>query len=544
MNNTQDKLRDLTAKLASQLNFEWDSSLTVYDDHIHITQQKKADFPKGFIHDRPINALEMVRDRQFDAIISFSQGMGLRSVHWVNNKQDLNIIAPENWINIAQALTLLTDQGKAIFLAEPSLWSSQRGQKLVEELKSKNYFVNALFELPPNSLELTSLRPYLYYLSRHKTKNLFVVELTEDSDIKQIIKNYKNNTASTNLLEGIFVKPDAFRNFQSYRVISEFNTLTRHYKSFRKIAIKDFVVEAKTSDFIEDENSVYIRLAGNFKAVKLKDITKNKYVQLILNPNKINPVYLHNFLNTDIGQKFLGSFSSGSYIQHLSVNDLLNAELYLLPLDLQHKTVEILRNAEDTIQKLQDFQNTAIYEPSKATKVNQDLQNLIDALEPLSEEECLLKRIRNGENRGTEFKSVLRKGAGEREANSNLEHAVLKTICGFLNTDGGALFVGVEDDGNILGINYAEFNNSDKFLLHFKNLIKGQIGANYYPYISYRIVNLLKQEVLVVDVEKSDRPVYMGKEQTFYVRTNPATDELRGRELVEYIENHFKELKN
>ena len=33
-----------------------------------------------------------------------------------------------------------------------------------------------------------------------------------------------------------------------------------------------------------------------------------------------------------------------------------------------------------------------------------------------------------------------------------IEHAVLKTITAFLNTDGGALLVGVSDDGIISGI--------------------------------------------------------------------------------------------
>jgi hypothetical protein len=56
-----------------------------------------------------------------------------------------------------------------------------------------------------------------------------------------------------------------------------------------------------------------------------------------------------------------------------------------------------------------------------------------------------------------------------------------------LNTDGGALFVGVRDDGEILGVepvtNKLHKGKTDKFLLHFRNLVKIKIGQKiiHYP---------------------------------------------------------------
>ena len=58
-----------------------------------------------------------------------------------------------------------------------------------------------------------------------------------------------------------------------------------------------------------------------------------------------------------------------------------------------------------------------------------------------------------------------------------------KTIAAFLNTEGGTLFVGVSDDGKILGIedemDLLHGKNKDKFLLDFKNILNKEIGRKF-----------------------------------------------------------------
>jgi ATP-dependent DNA helicase RecG len=55
--------------------------------------------------------------------------------------------------------------------------------------------------------------------------------------------------------------------------------------------------------------------------------------------------------------------------------------------------------------------------------------------------DTIKKQIRNGEDIGTEFKTAV-------------EHmdAIAKTVCSFLNTKGGSVFCGVDDNGKIVGI--------------------------------------------------------------------------------------------
>jgi hypothetical protein len=96
-------------------------------------------------------------------------------------------------------------------------------------------------------------------------------------------------------------------------------------------------------------------------------------------------------------------------------------------------------------------------------------------LEELNEEEL----IELGEHNKLEFKSTLRWSLHADKVDTRIEHGTLKTIAAFLNTDGGTILIGVEDNGNILGIDADRFENDDKFMLHFANLVNNRIGKQY-----------------------------------------------------------------
>ena len=66
--------------------------------------------------------------------------------------------------------------------------------------------------------------------------------------------------------------------------------------------------------------------------------------------------------------------------------------------------------------------------------------------------QTLEQMIHQGEGLYTEFKSTLRVNLHTGQNDKKMEHAVLKTINGFLNSmEGGSLVIGVDDDGTALG---------------------------------------------------------------------------------------------
>jgi ATP-dependent Lon protease len=158
-------------------------------------------------------------------------------------------------------------------------------------------------------------------------------------------------------------------------------------------------------------------------------------------------------------------------------------------------------------------------------------------LEKLNEEEL----IGLGEHNKLEFKSTLRWSLHADKADSRIEHGTLKTIAAFLNTDGGTILIGVEDNGSILGIEADRFENDDKFMLHFANLVNNKIGKQYAGYIQWGLKPVGDKKVLRIDCSRSPSPVFLkiSNQEEFYIRTGPSTVQLSPSEVLEYSKKHF-----
>lgn len=150
-------------------------------------------------------------------------------------------------------------------------------------------------------------------------------------------------------------------------------------------------------------------------------------------------------------------------------------------------------------------------------------------------------RIASGEGEYLEFKSTLRVNIHTGKKDAKMENAALKTIAGFLNKKGGFLIVGVNDDGEVLGLDNDKFQNEDKMLLHLGNLINDRMGSQTSAYINSRIEDVSGGRVLVVECHPSKAPVYIKESGTekFYVRTTAATTDMSISEAQAYIKDRF-----
>jgi hypothetical protein len=149
--------------------------------------------------------------------------------------------------------------------------------------------------------------------------------------------------------------------------------------------------------------------------------------------------------------------------------------------------------------------------------------------------------IKKGENDSVEFKETLRKNLHTSKNDKRIEHAVLKTIVAFLNTNGGILFIGVSDDGEVKGFEQDEFKNFDKFQLHFTNIFNKYIGEHFAQLVQSQKVIIDKKQILRVDCFRSEAPVFLkdGQKEEFFIRVGAATQEIQGSKLLEYIQKNF-----
>lgn len=164
-----------------------------------------------------------------------------------------------------------------------------------------------------------------------------------------------------------------------------------------------------------------------------------------------------------------------------------------------------------------------------------------------------LDLIAGGESDSLEFKSSLRWDMVNDVKNTKLEDVIVKTVGAFGNSEGGMLLIGVNDEGEPLGLekDYSTLKhpNKDAFELHLRELL----GTSYSIESAAKIVKLdfpvvSGREICAVSVSPSPSPLFArvtdpkrGKVEKFYIRSGNSSRELENlSEITKYTETHFK----
>ncbi len=151
----------------------------------------------------------------------------------------------------------------------------------------------------------------------------------------------------------------------------------------------------------------------------------------------------------------------------------------------------------------------------------------------------LMDYIRSGEGDRVEFKSTVRTNLRSGKPGKEIELAWLKALVAFLNSEGGVVLIGVDDTGRIVGVGPDNFENSDRCLLHVKNLINQHIGAEFTSFMTITLVEVDEKEVVMIECAPSKKPVFlkMGKNEEFYVRTGPSSVKLSPSQTISYLQH-------
>ncbi len=152
----------------------------------------------------------------------------------------------------------------------------------------------------------------------------------------------------------------------------------------------------------------------------------------------------------------------------------------------------------------------------------------------------ILHLIREGESGTVEFKQTLRFNIKAGKNGKEIEHASLKTVAGFLNSEGGTLLIGIADSGEVTGFEEDKFENDDKALLHFNNLVNQYIGTEFARYLDTSIIKVEGKHILRAYCLPASAPAILtsGKNEEFFVRSGPASRQLTLSQFYEWLQNH------
>lgn len=229
---------------------------------------------------------------------------------------------------------------------------------------------------------------------------------------------------------------------------------------------------------------------------------------------------------------------NGIVIHHLLIKGFLSIAEYTAGL-----LVLKLRGCQHEVQKIID---PTIGASAFQQQITNNASLVLDFLTLCKSENrisVIEEIIERGEDNQTEFKSTLRWDLRQAIKNAVIEHASLKTICAFLNSEGGDLLIGVRDDGSIEGIETDQFDNDDRFLLHLWTLIKTCMGQEVVEWVKTSLQKFGDKTVCRVNCKKAQKPIFLnqkGFDEAFFIRVGPSSSNLEISSALKYIEQHFK----
>ena len=157
--------------------------------------------------------------------------------------------------------------------------------------------------------------------------------------------------------------------------------------------------------------------------------------------------------------------------------------------------------------------------------------------------------IQDGESSTVEFKSTARTNLHTGQKDPKIELVIAKTIAGFLNSDGGLLVVGVDDDGHAIGLDadltLMKAPDHDRYQLWLTDYLERTLGAPALAFLSVSFERFEGDDVAAVTVLPSDSPVFIDEPQgqrtaDFYARMGNSTRKLLTDEYAEYARSRWK----
>ena len=134
------------------------------------------------------------------------------------------------------------------------------------------------------------------------------------------------------------------------------------------------------------------------------------------------------------------------------------------------------------------------------------------------------------------------------ELKSEVVNDICKEVIAFANTKGGTMYVGVQDDGYVLGV-----ENADRVTLQINNMVRDSIKPDVTMFVRYETQEIDGKQIVAVTIQKgTDRPYYLGskglKPSGVYVRngtsTDPATDTAIRKMIKETDGDCFEDMRS
>ncbi len=401
------------------------------------------------------------------------------------------------------------------------------------------------YEIEYNSV--LDFEPCLLIVKKIKSNKIFFSKLNSESDLDLIIKNFKEEKG-IHVNEGVWVK--YFKDIFSFGWINN----PQEYLDEIKNEMKDFLdINIKFKRYLSSE---LYEDKDDFKNIFNLMITNNKSFsndKIVINSKITSFDYLKYYFKSIIGQMVakivmfkilpITSYNGIDLIDFFNSEDMYKVkwDILLPSIKYQKKHIEDMLKLEEVGDSIKEISDELYKIPIERSGVSEKLIGALDSFHGLTDEDKIKLLLNPGENENIEYKESFGRDAGNKKDRSSILLASIKNIAGFINSNGGTLLVGVNNDCIVSGIERDGFKSDDNLLLWISAKLSDNFGAKIYDLVKYKVVKVDGLNVVRFDCQKGKEKIFVnGEDDGLYVRSSPETKKIKGREMFDYVKSHFK----
>jgi hypothetical protein len=284
---------------------------------------------------------------------------------------------------IIKCKTVLTNSGKMVFLASPSILSNINWKALI---KGSGLYFDAVFLLPSGTfLPQTNLGISLVIITKQKNDITFIAELSPNEKTNQIVfNNYIKKRKGKVIQLGVYVDINEFTSLRALIFEKETQELVKNIgyppKYLTEIALTIKAVKHENAEEIPHlPNSIYLPKIGNSPVVSdtsSMKINPKNYYQIQLDESVANAVYVANYFNSEIGKKLRISLEVGSTIPQIPKAQLNKCVLYLPEIFTQTEIIKLDNKIDEFGLRLDELKRKLWKQPRTSSIVSNELKNI------------------------------------------------------------------------------------------------------------------------------------------------------------------------
>ena len=146
--------------------------------------------------------------------------------------------------------------------------------------------------------------------------------------------------------------------------------------------------------------------------------------------------------------------ATGSTILRISKSNIRKLKIPIIEINNQKEIIETENKLISIFAEIEKLKFNIVENPILKEEEIQKVDQILSSVIELSSADKIKSLSRKDESKTLEFKQYFSLDLKTKTKEKYIEESIMKTICGFFNTNGGTLLIGITDRGFISSLEF------------------------------------------------------------------------------------------